>query len=132
MVIVFTLQNCGDRQPWDHLYCLSSSSSPSIRTWDQHNGETLAHQSPHHKVKQINRVRGYQNDQFDGRLNSFEPPEDGRMSRNHNSKFTKASHMGHPHLSLLLQLQTRHFKLAGKDFEISEYHQDMWNRYLML
>jgi len=28
--------------------------------------------------------------------------------------------------------QTKHSKLADKDFETSEFHQDTWNRYLML
>jgi len=28
--------------------------------------------------------------------------------------------------------QTKHSKLAAKDFETSEFHQDTWNRYLML
>jgi len=42
MAILLTLRNTGDRQPWHHLYRLSSSSSPFIRTWDQLNVETLA------------------------------------------------------------------------------------------
>jgi len=28
--------------------------------------------------------------------------------------------------------QTKHSKLADKDFETSEFHQDTWNHYLML
>jgi len=28
--------------------------------------------------------------------------------------------------------QTKHSKLAAKEYETSEFHQDMWNRYLML
>jgi hypothetical protein len=28
--------------------------------------------------------------------------------------------------------QTKRFKLAAKDIETLEFHQDMWNRYLML
>jgi len=31
-----------------------------------------------------------------------------------------------------LKWQTKHSKLADNDFESSEFHQDMWNRYLIL
>jgi len=31
-----------------------------------------------------------------------------------------------------LKWQTKRSKMADKDFETSEFHQDMWNRYLML
>jgi len=49
-------------QPSHDKYCSSSSSSPSIRTWDQLNGETLAGKSSHRNVKRINGVRGYRID----------------------------------------------------------------------
>ena len=62
VAILFTLQNWGDWQPWHHMDRLSSSSWPSIRTWDQLNGETLAGKSYHRKVEQINRVTGYRID----------------------------------------------------------------------
>jgi hypothetical protein len=39
--------NGGERQPWHHMYRLSSSSSPFIRTWDQLNGDKLAGKSSH-------------------------------------------------------------------------------------
>jgi len=54
MVILFALQNWGDQQPWNHMNCLSSSSSPFITTWNQLNGETLPAKSSHHKVKWFN------------------------------------------------------------------------------
>jgi hypothetical protein len=42
VAILFTLLFWGDRQPRYHMYRLSSSTLPSISTWEQLNGETLA------------------------------------------------------------------------------------------
>jgi len=56
VAIIFTLRNWGEWQLWHHMYGLSSSSLPSIRTWDQLNGVTLAGKSSHRKVKWICRV----------------------------------------------------------------------------
>jgi len=44
------------------LVSFPSSSSPSIRTWDQLNGETLAGKTSHREGERIDRVRGYRLD----------------------------------------------------------------------
>jgi len=64
VAIVFALPNWGDLLPCHHMYRLSSSSSPSSRTWYQLNGETLAGKSAHCKVKWITRVGSYWIDKF--------------------------------------------------------------------
>ena len=56
MAFLFALWNWGDWQPWHYIYRLSSSSLPSIRTWDQLNGEKRAGKSAHCKVERINHV----------------------------------------------------------------------------
>jgi hypothetical protein len=57
MAILFALLNGGEQQPWHHMNRLSPSSSSSIRTWYQLNGETLAGKSAHQKVKRINTLK---------------------------------------------------------------------------
>jgi len=113
MANLFTLWNWVDRQPCHHMYRLSSSSSPSIRTWDQPNGETLVHKSPHCKVTQINIVRGYWIDQFNGRWNIFGHPQEARKSRNQNSKFTESNHIWHRGCSILTEITDKTFHTGG-------------------
>jgi len=61
--------HCGieeTRQPWIHMYRLSSSTSPSIRTGNQIIVEPVAAQSSNLKVEQVNRVGSYLIDPVDG------------------------------------------------------------------
>jgi hypothetical protein len=51
MVILLIFQNSGDWQPGHHMYHLSPSSSASISTGDQLNGQTLAGKSADHNVE---------------------------------------------------------------------------------
>jgi hypothetical protein len=59
VTILFAVRNSGGRQLRNQICHLSSRSFLSIRPWDQHNGETLACESSHCKVKQINGVGSY-------------------------------------------------------------------------
>ena len=93
MAILFALGNWGDRPHWHHMYHLSSSSSPSIRTWDLLNGETLAAKKVHCKVKRINRVGSFWIDIYAHWWNNFGCIEEIRESRNDNSKFAKEIHI---------------------------------------
>jgi hypothetical protein len=65
----------------------SSHSSPSIKTWDQLWGQSLATKRSHREVKPVLRVSSYWIDCFDGRWYSIGHPEDARKSRNYNGKF---------------------------------------------
>jgi hypothetical protein len=56
VAILFTLRKWEARQPSYHRYRLSSCSSPSIRTCDQLNGETLAGKNTDRKATRINSV----------------------------------------------------------------------------
>jgi len=93
--ILYTLQNWRDQLPWNHLYHLSSISSPSIRRWDQLNGETLVGKSTHRKVKQIDHVGSDRIDQFNGWWYSCGHTEEARKSRNYNCKCTQQIHIWH-------------------------------------
>jgi len=53
VAILFTHWNSGDRQPWHHMYRFPSSSSPSLRTWDQLNGTTLLATSHTTKLNEL-------------------------------------------------------------------------------
>ena len=64
MAFLFALWNWRDQQPWHHMYSFPSSSSPSIRTWDQLCGETLTGRSIHCKVQWINQVESFWNNNY--------------------------------------------------------------------
>jgi len=95
VAILFAPRNWGHRQPWHDMYYLSTTSSPSIGTWDQLNGETLAGKSSNRKVKWINRVGNYWIDAFTGRWMSFGHPDETRKLRNYNSKLANEIHIQH-------------------------------------
>jgi len=95
MAFQFTLQNWGDRPSWHHSYHVSSSSSPSIRTWGQLKRETLAGESSHRKVKPMNTVRSCAIDQFNSWWNNFGHTEETRKWRNSNCKLAKEIHISH-------------------------------------
>jgi len=75
------------------MYHLSSSSSPSIRKWDQHNAETPAGKSLHCKVKWIYRVRSHRSDKFNCLWHWVNLTEEARKSRNYNCKFPNEIHI---------------------------------------
>jgi len=75
------------------MYHLSSSSLPSIRTWDQLRGETLAGKTAHCNVKRINRVGGFWIDQYNHWWNRLSHIAETRQSWNYNTKFTKEIHI---------------------------------------
>jgi len=64
MAFLFALWNWGDWQPWHHMYLMLSSSSPSIRTWHQLNGETFTGNTTCCKIKQSNKVGHFRIDKF--------------------------------------------------------------------
>jgi len=73
-------------------YGLWSRSSPTIRTWDQLNGETHAGKSAHREVDWIDRVRGCWIDQLDSQWSSTGHSVEGRNSWDYNSKFANDIH----------------------------------------
>jgi len=93
VALLFALRNCGDWQPRHHMYHLSSSSSPSIRTWDQLHGETLAGKSAHGEVKQINRVGGFWIEQYNHWWNCCSHVEYTRQLWNYNSQLAKKTYI---------------------------------------
>jgi len=74
------------------MHCVSSSSSLSIRTRDQLNGETLTGKSSHWKVKQINRVGCFWIDKHNRRCNSSDHSDKTRHPRDYYSKFAEETH----------------------------------------
>jgi len=110
--ILCTLPNGRDRQSWHRMYHLASSSSPSIRPWDQLNGETIACKSSHCKVKRINRDRAYWLDWFNGWWNSFGHREEARKSRNHHSKFAEENDIWHPGGSIVTEITDKMFQTS--------------------
>ena len=95
LALLFALLNWWHWLPCHHMYCLSSSSSPSISARDQLNGETLAGKRAFRKVEQINWVQSFPIDKYNGRCNSIGHIEETRKSRNYNSKFAKKFHIQH-------------------------------------
>ena len=95
VAILFTLHNCGTQCPWHHMYHLSSTSSPSITTWDQLNGEILACNREHRKVKWIYTVRSFSIDHFDSWWNSIGYSEGTSKVWNYNRKFSKEIYIWH-------------------------------------
>lgn len=81
MSIWFALWNWGDRQPWNHIYHVLSSSSQSNRIWDLVNGDTVAGKISHPIVKQINTVGSDWIDFFEDRRNSFGQRSEAGRSR---------------------------------------------------
>jgi len=82
-----------DLQPCHHMYHSPSSSSPSLRTWAQHNRDTLAGKSTHCKVKRINWVRGFWIDKYNHWWNTCGHTEEIRQSKNCRNKFAKELHI---------------------------------------
>jgi len=99
--VLFALRNWRDRQPWHHMYRLSSSSPPFIKTWNQLNGQTLAGKSAHRKFEWINRVRDYWIDKLIGQWSSTDHIEEAKKLWDYNSKFAREIHWRHWHLSYI-------------------------------
>jgi len=116
---LLALRTWGDWQPQYPMYCLSSSVSPSIRTWDQFIGETLAGKSSHHKVEWTNRVGSYWIDLFSGRWNSFGHSEEKTKSRNNNGNLAKDVHIQHSgliHIDWIHRQTTPNWQLRTLNF----------------
>ena len=77
------------------IYHLSSSSLPSITTWDRLNWETLAGKSAHREVTVLSRVGNNRIDQFNGPWIRFSHTEEAKRLRNYNSQFAKEIHIWH-------------------------------------
>jgi len=101
VAVLFALQNWSDWQPWHHMYHLSSSSLPSIRTWDQLIGHTLTGKRAHRKIEWLNRVRGYWINQFDSWWNSTGHSEEAGKLRDYKSMFAEKIHCQHWLLSYI-------------------------------
>jgi len=130
--ILFTLWNWGDRQPWHHLYCLSSSSSPSISTWDQLNEETLAGNA---HIAKLDKITESEVTELTG--STVDETALAILKRQGSRGIAIASLQWEIRFDIKFnpyrsKWQTKHSKVAAKDIETSEFHQDTWNRYLML
>jgi len=132
MAILFALRNWGDLQPWKHIYRLSTTSLPSSRTWDQPNGDTHADESSHRKVKRIDtvEVNEWSSSTVDETALAIPKRQGSRRITIVKSqrKFIVDVQVD-PYWP---KWMTKRSKLAAMDFETSEYHQDTWNRYIML
>jgi len=118
-------RNWGGRRRWNHMYCFSPCTSPSIRTCDQLDGETLAAKCQLPKVTPINRNRDYRIEYFDGWWTSFGHPHEARRSRNHNSKWAEQNHILHPGSSILTEMTDKTFQTSSRghcNFRISPRH----------
>jgi len=93
MALLFALWNWGEQLSWHHMYRLSSSSSASIRAWDQLHGETLAGKSAHGKVKWTNMVGSFRIDKYKCWQNSIGHSEDTRQSWNYTWKIAQENHI---------------------------------------
>jgi len=132
MVILFTLRNWGDRQPWHHLYRLPSSSLPSIRTWDLLDGETLAAKA---HIAKLNGLIESQVTQLTSSMvdETAVPILKGQGSRG----ITIVSLQRKIRFNIQvdpywLKWEQKCCELAAKNFETSEFHQDKWDCYLTL
>jgi len=93
MVFLRALRNWGDQQPWHHIYHLSLSSLPSIRTFDQLNVKTLGGKYAHWKVIRITKVRTSLTGKNNGWWISIGHTEETWKCRNFNRKSAKEIHI---------------------------------------
>jgi len=127
IVSVLALRNWGYWQPRHHMYCLPFSSLPSIRSWDQLNGTTLAGRCAHCKVKQIHRVRRYCIQSFNGQRIIFGHTDKTRKeSRNYNRKYPKEILIQQWCLCILTELRDK--LLQTGSCEICNFQISKWQR----
>jgi len=132
MAIWFALWNRGDWQPWNHMYCLSSSSSPCIRWRNQLNGEALACKS---HIATLNELTESEVSEL---TSSTDDETALSIVKKQGSCGITLVSLQRKFISTIqlnlywLKWETKRSTLAAKDIETSEFHQDMWNRYLML
>jgi len=114
------------------MYRLSSRSSTSIRTWDNLNGGTLAAKAHIAKLNQLteSEVTELTSSMVDETALAI-------MKRQGSGGITIVSSQRKIIFDIQVdpywpKWQTKRSKLAAKDFETSEFHQDTWNCYLML
>jgi len=126
------LQNRGDRWPWYQMYRLLSSSSASIGRWNQLNCEIVAGNSSHRKLNDFTELEVTELTCLGVDKTAF-----AILQRQGSQGITIFSSQR----KLVLDIQVNTYwqkwlikcsKLAAKNFDTSEFHQDKWNRYLML
>jgi len=99
------MQNWEDCQPWNNMYPFSIPSSPSISTWKHLNGESPAGWTIHCEVEQLDSVRTFQLDEFNGHWNCFVHTKVRKKLRNYNSEFAKEFILDIKMLSILTDLR---------------------------
>jgi len=114
------------------MYGVSSSSLPSIRTWNQLNEETRAGKSAHCKVKRNNRVRCFWIDNYNNWWNSFGHTEETRLSRNYNSKFAEEIQIRPSDCTYVHSIDRHNAPNWEQRTLYFDFHQDTWNCDLML
>ena len=115
------------------MYHLSSSSTPSIRPWDQLHGETFAGKSAHCKDRWSHRVARFWIDKYIRRWNCMSYMEDARQSLNYYSKVTKKTYIRQLDVTSIspIHIYTT-LNWPQRTILTAEFHQDTWNHYLML
>ena len=111
---------------------MSSNSSPSIRTWDQLNGETRTGKSSHRKVNEL-----IESEVTELTNSTVYETALAILKRQGSRGITIVSSLRQINFDIQVvpywpEWQTKRAKLGAKDFEFSEFHEDTWNRYLML
>ena len=114
------------------MYHVSSSSSHPIRIWDQLSGETLAGKCSYRKVKQLT-----ESEVTELTSSTVDETALAILKRQGSRGITIVSVPRKMMVNIQSnpywrKWQTKRSKLADKDFQTSEFHQDTWNRYLML
>jgi len=112
------------------MYRLSLSTSPWIRIWDQHNGETLAGKSSHRNVKQKTKLDG-----SEWTCSMVDDISLAILKRHWDQGITILSAQEKfifdiQLWSILTKLTNNHCIHAAKDIETSKFHKDTWNSYL--
>jgi hypothetical protein len=111
---------------------LSQSSSPSYGTWAQVNGETLVGKA---HIARLNELTESPVTEWTSSM-----PDDTALpilKRKGSRAITTVSSQRKIIYDIQVnpycpKCQTQHSKLAAKEVESSEFHQDMWNHYLRL
>jgi len=132
MVIVNAPRNWRDWLPWHHTYPLPSCSSPSIRSGTSSIGKHLLANTHIAKLNQlteseVSELTGWMVDETAVAI----------LKRQGSQGITivcsQRKMIFHIHIDLYWpKWRTTRSKLSAKEFETSEFYQDMWHHYLLL